>query len=77
MHVLQKQNNKIKSTTKKKSGFTLIELLVVIAIISVLSAIALTSFNSARTKAKNAAAKGKMRRLTDTMQVATGKPANH
>lgn len=37
------------------NGFTLIELLVVIAIIGILSTIAMTSLNSARLKAKDAA----------------------
>jgi prepilin-type N-terminal cleavage/methylation domain-containing protein len=53
-------------------GFTLIELLIVISIIGMLSSIVISSLSSARTKAKQVAAKGEMRRLTDTIQVAAG-----
>lgn len=41
---------------KNKNGFTLVELLVVIAIIGILSTVALVNLNSARDKAKVAAA---------------------
>lgn len=46
-----------------KKGFTLIELLVVIAIIGILSSIALVNLNSARQKARLAAAEGSMSAL--------------
>ncbi len=44
----------------KQKGFTLIELLVVIAIIGILSSIVLASLNSARTRGKDASAKGSL-----------------
>ena len=43
--------------TRTAAGFTLIELLVVVSIIGLLSSVVLTSLNSARTKAKEAALK--------------------
>jgi type IV pilus assembly protein PilA len=40
---------------RNKKGFTLMELLIVVAIIAILAAIAIPTFSSSLTKAKNAA----------------------
>jgi prepilin-type N-terminal cleavage/methylation domain-containing protein len=62
----------MKEIRNKQKGFTLIELLIVIGIISILSSIVLIATNNATSKARKAQAQGKMRKFTDTVQVATG-----
>ncbi|TSC77733.1 MAG: Uncharacterized protein G01um101433_486 [Parcubacteria group bacterium Gr01-1014_33] len=53
-------------------GFTLVELLVTISIISVLASVVLTSVNSARNKAKYAAAKTEINQFMKLIDVARG-----
>ncbi len=53
----------------KNRGFTLIELLVVVAIIGLLSSIAMTSLNSARYKAKDAAVKQGVREFQKLLEM--------
>lgn len=60
--------NKSKILLNNK-GFTLIELLVVIAIIGTLSTVVLASLNSARTKAKNAAANIEFNQIEKAVQM--------
>ena len=63
-------------SNKGIKGFTLIELLVVIAIVGVLSAVVISSLNSAREKAKIIAAKSEISQLIKAIEVArneTGK----
>lgn len=54
---------------KEQKGFTLIELLVVIAIISILSSVIIASLSGARTKAKDASAKGSLGSIRASAEV--------
>lgn len=51
------------TSVSMQKGFTLIELLVVISIIGLLSTVAMTSLNAARTKAKTAKTREEVRKL--------------
>lgn len=53
-------------------GFTLIELLVVIAIIALMSSIAISALNTARTRAQYASAQNQLRQLAQAMIIAQG-----
>jgi prepilin-type N-terminal cleavage/methylation domain-containing protein len=53
--------------TMRQKGFTLVELLVVIAIIGILSTVAIVNLNSARDKAKFAAAQAALSQLATPM----------
>jgi prepilin-type N-terminal cleavage/methylation domain-containing protein len=55
--------------SKSNRGFTLIELLVVVAIIGILSSIVLVSLNSARSKGRDASAKGSLSSMRATAEI--------
>jgi len=68
--VFANAKTKIKSSKFNISfGFTLIELLVVIALIGLLSTLALSNFNAARTRGRDAARKSDLRNIQTALRL--------